>query len=141
MASIKIMRFPIVIHKDKHSDYGVIVPDLPGCFSAGSTADEALSNAVEAIECHVEGLLLDGDTIPQVRPLEHHQGKRDFSGGIWAMVDVDISKLSGRARRVNITLPERILAQIDSFAAKSGDTRSGFLAHAALEYVSTHSEP
>jgi len=35
------------------------VPDLPGCFSAGATFDEALTEAVEAIECHLEGLLLD----------------------------------------------------------------------------------
>ena len=134
------MRFPIVIHKDKNSDYGVSIPDLPGCFSAGETADEAMSNAVEAIECHVEGLLVDGETIPSARPLEYHQDKREFAGGIWALVDVDLSKLSGKARRVNITLPERILSQIDSFALKTGETRSGFLAHAALEYVRTHTE-
>ena len=28
------MRFPIVIHKDACSGYGVTVPDLPRCFSA-----------------------------------------------------------------------------------------------------------
>ncbi|MCP4151812.1 MAG: hypothetical protein GY757_28975, partial [bacterium] len=27
------MNYPVVIHKDKESDYGVTVPDLPGCFS------------------------------------------------------------------------------------------------------------
>ncbi len=134
------MRFPVVIHKDKNSDYGVTVPDLPECFSAGDTADEALSNAVEAIECHIEGLLIDGEPIPHRQPIEHHRSKREFSGGIWALVDVDLSKLSGKAKRVNITLPERILVQIDSFASKTGDTRSGFLAHAALEYVSAHTE-
>jgi predicted RNase H-like HicB family nuclease len=134
------MRLPVVIHKDKDSDYGVTVPDLPGCFSAGETADDALSNAVEAIECHVEGLLIDGEPIPRGQPIENHRSKRKFSGGIWALVDVDLSKLSGKAKRVNITLPERLLVQIDSFASKTGDTRSGFLARAALEYVSTHSE-
>jgi predicted RNase H-like HicB family nuclease len=36
------MRYPVVIHKDLDSDYGVTVPDLPGCFSAGTTLDEAL---------------------------------------------------------------------------------------------------
>jgi len=134
------MRFPVVIHKDKGSDYGVTVPDLPGCFSAGDTVDDALTNAVEAIECHVEGLLIDGEPIPAGRSVEHHHGKRRYSGGIWALVDVDLSKLSGKSKRVNITLPERILSQIDSFAARSGDTRSGFLSHAALEYVSSHAE-
>ncbi|MCF6270740.1 MAG: type II toxin-antitoxin system HicB family antitoxin [Melioribacteraceae bacterium] len=33
------MKFPIIIHKDPESDYGVTVPDLPGCYSAGSTLD------------------------------------------------------------------------------------------------------
>ncbi len=134
------MRFPVVIHKDKGSAYGVTVPDLPGCFSAGDTADEALTNVIEAIECHIEGLLIDGEIIPQTHPVELHQGKKQFAGGIWALVDVDLSKLSGKAKRVNITLPERILVQIDAFASKTGDTRSGFLAHAALEYVSAHTE-
>lgn len=134
------MRYPVVIHKDRNSDYGVTVPDLPGCFSAGDTADEALSNAIEAIECHIEGLLIDGERIPPGMPIERHRAKREFASGIWALVDVDLSKLSGKARRVNITMPERILTQIDSFASRTGDTRSGLLVHAALEYVSAHAE-
>ena len=134
------MRFPVVIHKDADSDYGVTVPDLPGCFSAGDTIDDALTNAVEAIECHIEGLLLDGETVPHAVAIEHHRSKRRFSGGVWAMVEIDLSKLSGRSKRVNITLPERVLTQIDSCAARTGDTRSGFLAHAALEYVSSHAD-
>jgi predicted RNase H-like HicB family nuclease len=132
------MRFPVVIHKDKDSDFGVTVPDLPGCFSAGDTVDEALTNVIEAIECHIEGLLIDGETVPRGRGIEHHRKNRQFSGGIWALVDIDLSKLSGKAKRVNITLPERLLVQIDSFATRTGDTRSGFLAHAAMEYVTTH---
>ena len=134
------MRFPIVIHKDRDSDYGVTVPDLPGCFSAGDTTDDALSNAVEAIECHIEGLLLDGEKLPVPETVEHYRGQRQFAKGVWALVDVDVAKLSGKAKRVNITLPERLLVQIDSFAARHGDTRSGLLAHAALEYVAAHDD-
>ena len=47
------MKYPIVIHKDPNSDYGVTIPDLPGCFSAGSTIEEAISMAQEAAECHI----------------------------------------------------------------------------------------
>jgi predicted RNase H-like HicB family nuclease len=140
MATNETMRFPIVIHKDTASDYGVTVPDLPGCFSAGSTMDEAFSNAVEAIECHVEGLLQDGESIPTPKTVEHYRNVKGFSKGVWALVDVDLAKLSGKAKRVNITLPERLLTQIDSFASKNGETRSGLLAHAALEYVAAHSD-
>ena len=34
------MRYPVVIHKDENSDFGVMVPDIPGCYSAGDTYDE-----------------------------------------------------------------------------------------------------
>ena len=44
------MRYPIAIETgdDSHA-FGVVVPDLPGCFSAGDTLDEAIDNAKEAI--------------------------------------------------------------------------------------------
>ncbi|MBI3776399.1 MAG: type II toxin-antitoxin system HicB family antitoxin [Gammaproteobacteria bacterium] len=132
------MRFPIVIHKERKSDYGVIVPDLPGCFSAGTTLDEAIENAHEAIECHLEGLLLDGDSIPKRQSLELMQKNADYAGGIWVVVEVDISKLSGKVTRVNITLSERVLAVIDEAARREGESRSGLLARAALEYVDKH---
>ena len=132
------MKFPVVLHKDQDSEYGVTVPDLPGCVSAGLTVEEALDAAVEAIECHVEGLLRDGLPVPADQPVEAHRKNREYTGGFWALVDVDLSKVSGRAKRVNITLPEHLLTQIDSFAAKTGDTRSGFIVHAAMEYVTAH---
>ena len=53
------MQYPVVIHKDVESAYGVSVPDLPGCFSAGDTLEEAVESAQEAIACHLEGLLMD----------------------------------------------------------------------------------
>lgn len=134
------MRVPVIIHKDKNTDYGVTVPDLPGCFSAGITFDDALTNAVEAIECHIEGLLMEGEPVPIALTIEHHRKKRQYSSGVWVLVDVDISKLSGKAKRVNITLPERLLFQIDSVASKTGETRSGLLAHSAMEYVAGQSQ-
>ena len=133
------MRFPIVIHKDRNSGYGVTVPDLPGCFSAGDSLDEAIDSAHEAITCHLEGLLMDGETIPEQAPLEAHRAKKEFRGGTWALVSVDISKLSSKAKRVNITIPARVLAIVDEAAAREGETRSGFLARAALSYVERHS--
>lgn len=44
------MKFPIAIEAGTDtSAFGVVVPDLPGCFSAGDALDEAYANAVEAI--------------------------------------------------------------------------------------------
>ena len=47
--------------------YGVVVPDLPGCTSAGSTTDEALRNAVEAVRLWVEDAIDDGEVLPPPR--------------------------------------------------------------------------
>lgn len=129
------MRYPVVVHKDPDSDYGVTVPDLPGCFSAGETFDDALMQAVEAIECHIEGLLVDREPIPTAHTIEEHFRNPDYDGGVWAIVEVDLSKLTGRAKRINITLPERLVATLDRYAAKHGETRSGLIAEATMEYI------
>jgi predicted RNase H-like HicB family nuclease len=131
------MRYPVVVHKDNESVYGVTVPDLPGCFSAGETLDEALQQVVEAIECHLEGLLLDGESIPSPDTVERHQSNPDYSGGVWALVTVDLTKLSSKTRRVNITLPERVLNLMDKYADEHGETRSGLITQAAIEYIAS----
>ena len=133
------MRFPIVIHKDAGSRYGVTVPDLPGCFSAGDSLDEAIESAREAIACHVEGLLMDGEVIPARVSLEVHQANEDYRDGVWAIVAVDISELSSKTKRINITLPTRVLAIVDKAAVREGQSRSGLLARAALSYVQRRS--
>jgi predicted RNase H-like HicB family nuclease len=132
------MKYPIIIHKDKNSDYGVTVPDIPGCFSSGQTLDEAIQNAEEAILTHVEGLLLDNEIIPKPSKLEKYNNKKNLSGGILSVVSVDFSKLEGKSKRINISIPERLLTKLDTFAQKEHETRSGFLVHAALEYINQH---
>ena len=129
------MQFPVVLHKDKNSDYGVTVPDLPGCFSAGSTVDEALAMAKEAVEVYLEQIIEDGKPVPLPGRIEQHQRNSDYRGGAWAFVSVDQSSLRVVAKRINITIPERVLDAIDRFAADSGETRSGLLARAATEYI------
>ena len=133
------MFYPIVIHKDPDTAYGVSIPDLPGCFSAGDSLEDATRNAVEAIECHIEGILLDGEDLPLPQDMENYVVMPQYQGGTWALVEVDLSKLSGKTQRVNITLPERVLSKIDSFTQNTHQSRSSFLAEAALEYLHTHS--
>jgi predicted RNase H-like HicB family nuclease len=127
-----MMRYPVVIHKDVESAYGVTVPDLPGCFSAGDTFDEALEQAKEAILCHVEGLLDDGIAVPSPQTVDVHQRKRLYTGGVWAVVEVDPSALDTTIERVNITLPRRVLTKLDAAAKQVGETRSGMIARLAM---------
>jgi predicted RNase H-like HicB family nuclease len=87
------MRYSIVIHKDPDSDYGVTVPDLPGCFTAGETIEDALTQAVEAIECYLEGLLFDSEPIPIAKNMAFHRNNPDYVGGKWESVSVDLATL------------------------------------------------
>jgi len=96
------MNYPVIIHKDPDSDYGVAIPDLPGCFSAGTTIEDALNMAQEAGECHIEGLLIDSKTIPAPSSIEAHKNNSDFKDGIWAWVDIDIGKLSLKSKWIDI---------------------------------------
>ena len=132
------MKFSIVIHKDPASDYSVTVPDLPGCFSAGDSIEEAMNMANEAIECHIEGMLLDGDVIPKVKPIEKHKDNPEYKNGLWGIVEVDLSKLSVKSKRVNITIPENLLHSVDQYAKQHGESRSGLLAQAVTEYMASH---
>lgn len=127
------MKYPVVLHTDDGVRYGVTVPDLPGCFSAGDTLERALQNVVEAIELHLEGLTEDGGEVPQPSPLSEHVSNPDYAGGVWALVEVDTARFDGKAEKINITLPRRLLARVDEYARARGMTRSGFLAQAAQQ--------
>jgi predicted RNase H-like HicB family nuclease len=58
-------RYTIILDYDAEAGvYAVIVPALPGCFTQGATADEAIERAREAIQGHIEVLAEDGELIP-----------------------------------------------------------------------------
>jgi len=133
------MRYPIVIHKDPDSDYGVSVPDLPGCTSAGSTVDEALVMAREAILGHLQVMADEGYDIPEPGSIEDHRQNPDYADAIlWAMVDVDPANLPGRARRINISINERILDVLDQYAEQAHESRSGVIQRAVGDYLESH---
>ena len=128
------MKFPIAIETGTASQtWGVVVPDLPGCFSASDKSiDEAIDNAKESIELWIETALDMDQVIPKPSPITELQKRKEFKGWIWAMVEINPALMSDEVERVNITLPKRVLARLDSKAKKYGETRSGLIAHLAL---------
>ena len=118
-----------LIHKDADSDFGVSFPDLPGCVTAGATLDEARDMAAEALALHLEGLAEDGTAIPEPSSLETIMTEAQNRDGVAILVAAPQQAI--KAVRINVTLPEDILANVDAFAAANGFSRSGFLAYAA----------
>lgn len=132
------MKFPVVLHKDADSEYGVTVPDVPGCFSAGSTVSQAFENVKEALSLHYEGLIADGEPLPQIREIDDHLDDPQYAGGIWGVVEFDVTPYFGKSVRFNATLPEQLLERIDQTVRRDQrySSRSGFLAAAALRELS-----
>ena len=130
------MFIPVAIHKDEGSVFGVSVPDVPGCFSYGDTVEDALKNAQEAVIFHVEGLLEDGE-FDSLTPssIEDLQDSNEYPDALWALVDIDLSRLSSKQTRFNVSWPEYLLARVDEYAAAHHETRSGFLAKAAQQVL------
>lgn len=127
------MKYPIAIElgDDGHA-FGVVVPDLPGCFSAGDTMDEAIDNAREAIEFWLETVIDAGDAVPEAKPIAEHIATGEFDGWAWAVVPIDLAELSDKAERINISLPARVLRRIDADAKRAGESRSGYIARKAI---------
>lgn len=92
------MRFFVAIEPgdDEHA-FGVVVPDLPGCFSAGDTLDEAFENAKEAIDLWCETVMEDGGMIPPGKTLAEHQVNSEFAGWVWSIVEVPVERYLGTA--------------------------------------------
>lgn len=57
-------KYAVVIEKGP-SNYSAYVPDLPGCVATGKTLAEIENNMREAIEFHIEGMIEDGDPVPE----------------------------------------------------------------------------
>ena len=98
------MKYSIAIHKDAESCFGVSVPDLPGCFSAGETLGEAINNAQEAISSHLEILAEDGTVAPAPVEIDKHYANPDYKGATWAYVDVDVAAFLGGTEKATVTL-------------------------------------
>jgi predicted RNase H-like HicB family nuclease len=123
-----------LIHKEEDSDFGVSFPDLPGCVSAGSSLEEARRMGAEALAFHVEGLIEDGEPLPEPSTLDTIMRDPDNRDGVAILVPVDVKS---RSVRVNVTLPEDALRAIDAYAESHGYTRSGFLVSAAKRIMET----
>ncbi len=129
------MRYPVAIESgDDSTAWSVVVPDLPGCFSAGDTLEEALSQAEDAIIGWIEATLDSGEGIPAPSQIETLRASHpELQEWIWALVKVDPAMLDDTMERVNISLPRRVLHRLDARARDAGETRSGYIARMAVE--------
>ncbi|MFZ5867844.1 MAG: type II toxin-antitoxin system HicB family antitoxin [Thermodesulfobacteriota bacterium] len=122
-----------LLRKEEGSSYGVDFPDFPGCITGGETMDIAYREAAEALQLHIKGMLEDGEEIPEPTSLDAIMADPDNERAVPFPVQVPGDK----AKRVDITVPELVLRDIDAYARKHRMSRSAFLVDAALKVMKT----
>ncbi len=76
--------YPIAIYPgDEQTAFSVFFPDIPGCFSAGDSLNDALKNANEALALHLEGL----SEIPTATRIDEHVNKPEYKGCLWTVIE------------------------------------------------------
>jgi len=145
------MNYAVVFSKDTLSKetfsgdasnalYQVLVPDLPGCSVKVDSIDLGLEKITKSIKSHLAILAEYGEPIPTGLNIEKHRltyasdNPHTYSNAFWAIVDIDITAYLGKSHKINVTLPELLIKQIDDRVSKSSayKTRSGFIANACL---------
>jgi predicted RNase H-like HicB family nuclease len=114
-------------------NWGVRVPDLPGCHGAGSTPGAALADAISAAREWAEHRAGKGFALPAPTSLERLMAGEVQAGEV--IVDIPVLLDSGRPVRANLSLDAALLADIDQAAKQCGLTRSGFIASAVREKI------
>ncbi len=125
---------------EKSGLYQVSVPDLLGCVITAKTIDLGMEEITKSIKSHLAILAEYGEKVPNAKGLESHrktymlENPYTFSQAFWAIVSIDITPYLGKSHKINVTLPELLIAQIDDKVSKSSDykTRSGFIASACF---------
>ena len=123
------MEYIAYLHKEKKSDYGVSFPDFPGCITAGKTLEEARRNASEALTLHIEGMLEDGEEIPEASLLDNLSRDPALKEAVAFLVDINVSD---KVERFNITARKSQMEEIDRLAKKQKMTRSAYMVASAL---------
>jgi len=135
------MKYAVVFVSDeKEKGYQVSVPDLPGCAVTAKTVDSGLEEMTKEIQSHLSILAEYGEKVPNAMNLESHRknymfaNPHTFSQAFWAIINIDITPYLGKSHKINVTLPELLIAQIDDKVSKSADykTRTGFIASACF---------
>ena len=127
------MIYPAYVHLgDKKYAHGVTFPDFEGCYSAADEFSDIKRNAQEAVELHFE----DEDfALPAPSDIADLEATGEYEGGIWMLIDIDVSKLNSKAVRLNVSLPSHIVTRMDEFAKGNRLTRSGLIVKAAEQYM------
>jgi len=122
-----VKTFFALVHKDEDSAFGVSFPDVPGCFSAADRIEDVIANASEALSMWFED---SAAVMPRDLATVSAEVAEELAQGAF-LIAVPLLSQSTRTVRVNLSINQGTLADIDAAAAARKLTRSAFLVEAA----------
>jgi len=114
--------------------YSIRIPDLPGCYGAGSTPEAAIADAMSAARDWISHRAVKDKAAPKPRSMAQILKIEEINplqNEVAVIVPVVLD--AGRTVRASLTFDAGLLAAIDAEATRRGLTRSAFLASAARE--------
>ena len=122
--------------------WDVIFPDFPGCVSQGETAVEAMKSAVEALSLHIDGMIAEGQELPQDSQINQPDKSwvldLNMQNPVYGLLNIVVP---GKRLRMDVTMDRALVERLDAAASSEGTTRSGYLAQAVREKLQRNQEP
>ena len=127
------MRYYVtIIHHEPGCAYGVLFPDVPGCYSAGDSLSEAIENAKEALILFSEEFK---GPMPAPRSYDEIMASGDYDDEDVIVAMTPCLDTSGHSVKANVTFEAGLLNAIDEAAKERRLTRAAFLAQAARKEI------
>ena len=121
---------------DAESGFSIFCPDFPEVASQGETVEECMDMAAEALAFTVEEYAKARKTLPEPRRrIEKELAELEVEAAgeiLYQLIpapSVDLTPV-----KISLSIAKSVLESIDVKAARSGMTRSGFMAAAAQAY-------
>ncbi len=136
---MKRISYPAVFEPTENG-YSVYFPDLPGCITCGSTFEETLKFAEDALGLHLYGMEKDGEQIPQASKnpeIDPDTAEGYFVALVTVYPEIVKNELDNKRIKTNVTLP----TWLKELAEQRGVNYSRLLESALLEYLQLPHKP
>lgn len=128
------MKYPLYIRRDGATNFNASFPDFPRVFAQGNSIGEIKINAKRAVELMYDhsGQLI---SVPAYDVSELHALDMDDGEGIWVFLEVNLARATSQAIRIQVSLPDELLTQVDLTAREHKMTRSSLITQAVVGEV------
>jgi predicted RNase H-like HicB family nuclease len=115
--------YPAVLERGRKGAFGAWFPDFPGCVAAGTSQEQTIEKAENALAQAVDALAEHDKPLPVATPIDRIVLPKGCDFLAYFIVGVDPPDPS---ERVNVYLPKSLIGRVDRRAAELGMSRSSF---------------